>query len=251
MTDQGYECEPDIVWERLDSVNGDTTYCTGAFTAFVPHRDPNAALTFSQVASGEGALIAAGQNPHPSALTDYDAAIAASLAAETGGDLHMNPNFDPRYGGSGNGAGRQHPSHPALTPEADHEDADFALALQLQLQEEEAARAAAERQLQQQQPGGRIPQQQPAQQQQFSQQLQQQGESLASSVRQMGRRIASGVERTATTIQQQAAQLAAPEYAGQQQQHAVPAHGQHRRTAVHASGAGRRRQQQDEKCSIM
>lgn len=38
VTDQGYECEPDIVWERLDSVNGDTTYCTGSFTPFVPHR---------------------------------------------------------------------------------------------------------------------------------------------------------------------------------------------------------------------
>jgi hypothetical protein len=30
VTDQGYEAEPDIVWERLDSVNGDTTFCTGA-----------------------------------------------------------------------------------------------------------------------------------------------------------------------------------------------------------------------------
>jgi hypothetical protein len=29
VTDQGYEAEPDIVWERLDSVNGDTTFCTG------------------------------------------------------------------------------------------------------------------------------------------------------------------------------------------------------------------------------
>lgn len=30
VTDAGYEREPDIVWERLDSVNGDTTFCTGA-----------------------------------------------------------------------------------------------------------------------------------------------------------------------------------------------------------------------------
>ncbi|KAF6265489.1 hypothetical protein COO60DRAFT_1457089 [Scenedesmus sp. NREL 46B-D3] len=30
VTDQGYECEADVVWERMDGVNGDTTFCTGA-----------------------------------------------------------------------------------------------------------------------------------------------------------------------------------------------------------------------------
>eukprot|EP00775_Hariotina_reticulata_P007702 gene7702-7901_t len=40
VTDQGYECESDIVWERLDSVNGNTTLCSSDFGPFVPHADP-------------------------------------------------------------------------------------------------------------------------------------------------------------------------------------------------------------------
>eukprot|EP00877_Chromochloris_zofingiensis_P004085 jgi/Chrzof1/13678/Cz08g07220.t1 len=38
VTDQGYAAEPDIVWERLDSVDGNTTFCTSGFTGFVPHK---------------------------------------------------------------------------------------------------------------------------------------------------------------------------------------------------------------------
>jgi hypothetical protein len=97
VTDQGYAHEPDIAWERLDSVAGDTTFFTGSFEPFVPHRDPT---SYSQVAGGQY-------------NTQFDAAVAASLAA-AGGALPVD--------------------------HMETEDADFALALQLQLQEEEALR---------------------------------------------------------------------------------------------------------------
>ena len=132
VTDQGYAHESDIVWERLDSVAGDTSFFTGSFEPFVPHRDP---ASYSQAVAG---------TPYD---TQYDAAVAASLAA----------------------AGNAVPGDHMGT-----EDADFALALQLQLQEEEALRERdrilASQQGQQQQ-GER---QQGAPQQQYQQQQQQQ-----------------------------------------------------------------------------
>lgn len=39
VTDQGYQHESNIVWERLDGVDGDTTFCDSDFEPFVPHRE--------------------------------------------------------------------------------------------------------------------------------------------------------------------------------------------------------------------
>jgi hypothetical protein len=260
VTDQGYECEPDIVWERLDSVNGDTTFCTGGFTAFVPHREPEDPASYSQVAAG---------GVHP-ALTDFDAAIAASLAAA-----------EESHNGSGDVSGRN-TLHDVSQQEpaagAGHEDADFALALQLHLQEEEAARVAQERQQQQSNQGRGSQQQSRVRQLQEQQQQQQQAsgqftaESLAAGVRQVGRRIVSSAEKAASNlaqqrqqyVQQQQAMHAAQQQeqavqyavAQQQQQHVSQHQRQHmmhqqrqHARAQHATGGSRK--QQEDKCCIM
>jgi len=229
VTDQGYEYEPDIVWERLDSVQGDTTFCTSEFTPFVPHRAPEAAAdgaaTYTQVVAGGSAAAAAGGNI--AALTDLDAAIAASLAV---GDQHSHPGD-------------------AVTGSQDHADADYALALQLQLQEEEAAAAA---RAQQQQQGQQQQQQPPPQQQQqynrqgsrvsaVQQQEQQQQVQPLESLRQMGQRLASG-------LQQQYANATGAAMEQQQQQ---PPSGRQQQGRRGSHSGGGRRPAQDEKCSIM
>lgn len=38
VTDLGYLNEKDVVWERLDGVDGDTQLCDGGFEPFRPHR---------------------------------------------------------------------------------------------------------------------------------------------------------------------------------------------------------------------
>lgn len=38
VTDLGYINEADVVWERLDGVDGDTQLCDGRFEPFKPHR---------------------------------------------------------------------------------------------------------------------------------------------------------------------------------------------------------------------
>ena len=39
VTDQGYQNEPDIVWERLVNVDGDTEFVQWNFQPFAPHAD--------------------------------------------------------------------------------------------------------------------------------------------------------------------------------------------------------------------
>jgi hypothetical protein len=156
VTDQGYVHEPDIVWERLDSVAGDTSFFTGAFTPFVPHAPP------------------AGGFANMDDATAYDAAIAASLAAEQEGLSGATGTV----AGVGAAASAAHPSH-ALD---EVEDADFRLALQLQMQEEEAFRerqaaiAAQEAAGQNRRAQGTQQQQQQQYSMQQQQHLQQQGQ---------------------------------------------------------------------------
>jgi hypothetical protein len=57
VTDQGYECESDIVWERLDSVNGDTTLCSSSFGPFVPHAEPGGGAAGTPGGGGGGMLL--------------------------------------------------------------------------------------------------------------------------------------------------------------------------------------------------
>lgn len=61
VTDQGYQYEPGIVWEGLDSIEGDTQLLTAALEPFRPH-----------AAAAPGAPAAAAG----------DAELAAALAAE-------------------------------------------------------------------------------------------------------------------------------------------------------------------------
>jgi hypothetical protein len=227
VTDQGYEYESDIVWERLDSVHGDTTFCTGEFTPFVPHRAAEAGgngVSYSNAVADDSTAVAVGGDM--AALTDLDAAIAASLAAEDG---HVGQHIQ---------------AVPVAAAAGDHEDADFALALQLQLQEEEAmARVQAQQQQQQHQQGAQNQGQQ--QQQQYrregsrvaavQQQEQHEQAQPLESLRQIGQRFASGVQ------QQYAAATSA--LMDQQQQPG-------RRRTSHAAG-GRRGPAQEEKCTIM
>ncbi|XP_020585367.1 uncharacterized protein LOC110028017 [Phalaenopsis equestris] len=41
VTDQGYMNQPDVVWEKLNEVNGDTVFMTGNFTQFNPDNQAN------------------------------------------------------------------------------------------------------------------------------------------------------------------------------------------------------------------
>ena len=46
MTDQGYLYEPDVVWEHLAGVDGDTELVNASFRPFAPHgrqEEPQAA----------------------------------------------------------------------------------------------------------------------------------------------------------------------------------------------------------------
>ncbi|GBF89509.1 hypothetical protein Rsub_02081 [Raphidocelis subcapitata] len=159
VTDQGYASEPDVVWERLDAVDGNTTLCTATFEEFAPHAEP------------------------PYDPEAFEAAAAAA-AAERQQLLAA--------GGGGGGAGL--------------EEADFALALQLQLAEEEAAQEERARREQERQQ--RAAAQAQAQQQQEQQQQQQPQQSRQQQQQSRHHRLSSGGGRRGdhagrTTPQQQ------------------------------------------------
>jgi hypothetical protein len=62
VTDQGYLHEPDVVWERLDAVDGNTQLCAGDFSAFRPHVEeiPPELLADGGAAAAAAAVEAAG-----------------------------------------------------------------------------------------------------------------------------------------------------------------------------------------------
>ncbi|KAJ9522933.1 hypothetical protein QJQ45_023725, partial [Haematococcus lacustris] len=160
VTDQGYLGEQQVVWERLDTVDGDTALCGPDFTPYQAPASP----------SGSGLQGRQGA-PHPGMEVDMDALAAlppgvldglseadAAAIAEAAGLLRPAPTaWSPPP------AATQHPGHSGLS--SAQADADLAMALQLQEQEEEQERQRHARQQQQQQ----------QQQQQAGQQRQQQG----------------------------------------------------------------------------
>lgn len=105
-TDLGYLHEPDVVWERLNQIDGDSELCDGAF-----RRVDLAATTAAAVAAAATAA---------EADAEEQAAIQASLGAAANTDFALPDELRP----------------PAA--EGAVHDSDLALALQLQREEEEA-----------------------------------------------------------------------------------------------------------------
>jgi hypothetical protein len=75
VTDQGYASEPDVVWERLDAVDGNTTLVDSGFQQFVPHAEaPYNPAAFEAAAAVEEADFALALQLQ---LAEEDAAAAA------------------------------------------------------------------------------------------------------------------------------------------------------------------------------
>ena len=142
VTDQGYLGEPDVVWEVLavgadrgadTAVPPEGSFVNGAFKAFKPHEDP-AALGpgTDEDAQMAAALLASVKD------TGVGSSSAASSAALPGDFLR--PPIGPVASQTAQAAPRSNPT-PSRTMEYT-DDADYALAMQLQAEYEEEARRA-------------------------------------------------------------------------------------------------------------
>ena len=142
VTDQGYLGEPDVVWEVLavgadrgadTAVPPEGSFVNGAFKAFKPHEDP-AALGpgTDEDAQMAAALLASVKD------TGVGSSSAASSAALPGDFLR--PPIGPVASQTAQAAPRSNPT-PSRTMEHT-DDADYALAMQLQAEYEEEARRA-------------------------------------------------------------------------------------------------------------
>jgi hypothetical protein len=60
VTDQGYLHEPDVVWERLDAVDGNTQMCGCDFRPFRPHAEEVPAELLYDAGGAAGGGAAAG-----------------------------------------------------------------------------------------------------------------------------------------------------------------------------------------------
>ncbi len=146
VTDQGYLGEPDVVWEVLavgadrgadTAVPPEGSFVNGAFKAFKPHEDPAAlGAGTDEDAQMAAALLASVKD------TGAGSSSAASSAALPGDFLR--PPIGPVASQTAQAAPRSNPT-PSRTMEYT-DDADYALAMQLQAEyEEEARRAEARR----------------------------------------------------------------------------------------------------------
>ena len=149
VTDQGYLGEPDVVWEVLavgadrgadTAVPPEGSFVNGAFKAFKPHEDP-AALGpgTDEDAQMAAALLASVKD------TGVGSSSAASSAALPGDFLR--PPIGPVASQTAQAAPRSNPT-PSRTMEYT-DDADYALAMQLQAEYEEEARRAEARRVRQ------------------------------------------------------------------------------------------------------
>ncbi|XP_042391494.1 uncharacterized protein LOC121982474 isoform X2 [Zingiber officinale] len=90
-TDQGYLNQPDLVWEKLNEVNGDTIFMTGNFMEFKAdsqvHDSWNEQSAMTNTADYLAALQSAG---HPSALNS-DLQLAIALQQEEFGQQPQRP----------------------------------------------------------------------------------------------------------------------------------------------------------------
>ncbi|EFJ51389.1 hypothetical protein VOLCADRAFT_120460 [Volvox carteri f. nagariensis] len=73
VTDQGYLNEPDVVWEHLSSVAGDTQFCGADFSPFRPHREGQ---------PQGGAAASAGLAGADVLMSEADAAAVAAVLAQ-------------------------------------------------------------------------------------------------------------------------------------------------------------------------
>ena len=146
VTDQGYLGEPDVLWEVLavgadrgadTAVPPEGSFVNGAFKAFKPHEDPAAlGAGTDEDAQMAAALLASVKD------TGAGSSSAASSAALPGDFLR--PPIGPVASQTAQAAPRSNPT-PSRTMEHT-DDADYALAMQLQAEyEEEARRAEARR----------------------------------------------------------------------------------------------------------
>ena len=140
VTDQGYLGEPDVVWEVLavgadrgadTAVPPEGSFVNGAFKAFKPHEDPAAlGAGTDEDAQMAAALLASVKD------TGAGSSSAASSAALPGDFLR--PPIGPVASQTAQAAPRSNPT-PSRTMEHT-DDADYALAMQLQAEYEEEAR---------------------------------------------------------------------------------------------------------------
>ena len=142
VTDQGYLGETDVVWEVLavgadrgadTAVPPEGSFVNGAFKAFKPHEDP-AALGpgTDEDAQMAAALLASVKD------TGVGSSSAASSAALPGDFLR--PPIGPVASQTAQAAPRSNPTPSRAMEHTD--DADYALAMQLQAEYEEEARRA-------------------------------------------------------------------------------------------------------------
>ena len=149
VTDQGYLGEPDVVWEVLavgadrgadTAVPPEGSFVNGAFKAFKPHEDPAAlGAGTDEDAQMAAALLASVKD------TGAGSSSAASSAALPGDFLR--PPIGPVASQTAQAAPRSNPT-PSRTMEHT-DDADYALAMQLQAEYEEEARRAEARRVRQ------------------------------------------------------------------------------------------------------
>ena len=152
VTDQGYLGEPDVVWEVLavgadrgadTAVPPEGSFVNGGFTAFKPHEDPGALGT----GTDEDAQMAAALLASVKDTGAQGSSAAASSAAALPGDF-LRPPIGPAASQT---APRSNPvSNPTPSRAMEHtDDADYALAMQLQAEYEEEARRAEARRVRQ------------------------------------------------------------------------------------------------------
>ena len=152
VTDQGYLGEPDVVWEVLavgadlgadTAVPPEGSFVNGAFKAFKPHEDPGAL----GAGTDEDAQMAAALLASVKDTGAQGSSAAASSAAALPGDF-LRPPIGPAASQTAQAA---HPvSNPASSRTMEHtDDADYALAMQLQAEYEEEARRAEARRVRQ------------------------------------------------------------------------------------------------------
>jgi hypothetical protein len=152
VTDQGYLGEPDVVWEVLavgadqgadTAVPPEGSFVNAAFTAFKPHEDPGALGT----GTDEDAQMAAALLASVKDTGAQGSSAAASSAAALPGDF-LRPPIGPAASQT---APRSNPvSNPTPSRAMEHtDDADYALAMQLQAEYEEEARRAEARRVRQ------------------------------------------------------------------------------------------------------
>eukprot|EP00891_Asterochloris_glomerata_P002115 jgi/Astpho2/2115/fgenesh1_pg.00038_%23_170_t len=152
VTDQGYEFEKDVVWERLDDTTGDTQFLRADFCPYGSQSLQEQVAAAAQLAQEAFSSVLPPQRPQGKLVVMAACKWDCAAACPSGGAQAAGATAGPAHGQT-------------------DEDADFAYALSLQEHEQEAARqqrarhqeAAQQQDAQQQDPrSGRHPSSKPA-----------------------------------------------------------------------------------------